>query len=93
MKYGIDDMKNENHIQIVVTKENCTLLIIISDNGPGFSDEILTCIKEKRNIIQNDRECLGIRNVMARLQLFYPDKVQFDIYNDDGAVVEIRVSV
>ena len=93
LKYGIDDMKNENHIQIVVTKEDSTLLIIISDNGPGFSDEVLTCIKEKRTIIQNDRECLGIRNVMARLQLFYPDKVQFGIYNDEGAVVEIRISI
>ena len=93
LKYGIDDMKNENHIQIVVTKEESILLIMISDNGPGFSDEVLTCIKEKRNIIQNDRECLGIRNVMARLQLFYPDKVQVDIYNDDGAVVEIHISV
>ena len=93
LKYGIDDMKNENHIQIVVTKEDSALLIMVSDNGPGFSDEVLTCIKEKRNIIQNDRECLGIRNVMARLQLFYPDKVQVDIYNDDGAVVEIHISV
>ena len=93
LKYGIDDMKNENHIQIVVTKEDSALLIMISDNGPGFSDEVLTCIKEKRNIIQNDRECLGIRNVMARLQLFYPGKVQFEIYNDDGAVVEIHISV
>lgn len=91
LKYGIDSKKQKNQVRICITKEGGQVQILISDNGAGFSKEVLDALEENRSIFQNQRECVGIRNVIARLRLFYGEQAKVECYNREGAVVKIRV--
>lgn len=91
LKYGIDLKKQRNQIKIRITREGSQAQILISDNGAGFSPRVLEDFAENRNILQNQRECVGIRNVVARLRLFYGEQARVECYNQEGAVVKIRV--
>ncbi|MCI8282632.1 MAG: hypothetical protein HFI76_13325 [Lachnospiraceae bacterium] len=64
---------------------------MISDNGAGFPKKVLDDLAKNRNILQNQRECVGICNVIARLRLFYENKARVECCNQEGAVVKIRV--
>lgn len=92
LKYGIDDKKLSSRIWIQITAEGEAAVITIADNGPGFPESVLAAFYEDRKIVQNDRECVGIRNVTARLRLFYGDNASVRLYNEmGGAAVNIRI--
>lgn len=92
LKYGIDDKKQSSRIRIGITAEGEAAQITIADNGPGFPEPVIAAFYEDRKIVQNDRECVGIRNVTARLRLFYGDHASVDLYNENGgAMVKIRI--
>lgn len=91
LKYGIDLKKQRNQIRIRITKEEGQAQILISDNGAGFPGQVLEDLTENRHILQNQRECVGIHNVIARLRLFYGEQAKVECYNREGAVVKIRV--
>ncbi len=91
IKYGIDMERQINTIAIQVTKTASMAQIIIRDCGPGFPLEVLDCIHQISPIIRDGRECVGIHNVFARLRLFYGDGVEMTAYNDNGAVVKIKI--
>ncbi len=91
LKYGIDLKKQRNCIKIRITKEDAQAQILISDNGAGFPPKVLEDLMENRSILQNQRECVGIRNVIARLRLFYGEQTKVECFNREGAVVKIRV--
>lgn len=62
--------------------------ITVSDNGRGYSEEWLQ--KLNSNTFEQEHEThIGIFNLKRRLQLMYGDKVEFMVWNSDGAVSEI----
>lgn len=92
LKYGIDEKKRSSRIQIRIAAEDDAAAITVLDNGPGFPESVLAAFFEDRKIMQNDRECVGIRNVTARLKLFYGDRASVRLYSEaDGARVRIRI--
>lgn len=90
-KYGMNRTTFRTDITIRVKKIPDGTWIEIRDKGPGFTDEILLQLKKKEPIIQKGRECIGMRNAIVRLGLFYDGKASFRAYNDNGAVVEIVI--
>ena len=87
-------LSNEKMCSIAVTasKERNSMIIMIRDTGKGFSKEILDAIHEYK-LTGIKRSCLGIGivNTVQRLKMLYHDNFQIFFFNDQGAVVEIRI--
>lgn len=67
------------------------LKVIIEDDGPGFSQDILAKIETGEKIVDNNGEHLGIWNIRRRLLLLYQGKSRLSIGNAQphGAHIEI----
>lgn len=65
------------------------LEITISDNGRGFSQEILEKLLNKESILYDNREHIGIENAIRRTNVIYRGKETISFYNDGGAHVKI----
>ncbi len=93
VKYAkLGNIMSELHITISIselnTEEGRYLDICITDNGAGYSDEILSELNEG---IRDDASGIGINNLMRRCRLLYEEKAQFVFYNDEGAVSEMII--
>lgn len=70
------------------------LYICVSDNGKGFSGEVLSALEKDLPISYDGRNHVGLKNIKRRLRLLYGNRGTMDIQNMDdgqGAFVEIRV--
>lgn len=68
--------------------------IIVTDNGSGYSKEILNEIDKKEN--WRDGYCVGIHNLIQRTNILYQSKAEFAFYNEEessGAISEIYIPV
>lgn len=93
IKYAADDEKIlVIHVKVSRISEN--LMIVISDNGDGFTQEFLDRYKNWENLGENIEQ-VGIQNVIHRLQLLYPNRFNICFHNLDsgGAVVEIQFPI
>lgn len=71
-----------------------TARIVISDSGPGFTDDVLDAVSEYRqNHTVSEEIGIGIRNAIDRLQLIYQEKarIRFSNRTPHGAEVEILI--
>ena len=53
------------------------LYICVSDNGKGFSAEVLEKIENNGEIYYNDRRHVGLQNIKKRLNLIYGEQAEF----------------
>ena len=72
-------------------QENNMVILEIRDNGDGYCPEVLEAIGHDDRISGESEENIGIRNVKERLNIIYGNKAAVRIYNDSGAVSEIKV--
>ncbi|KRF10012.1 hypothetical protein ASG89_00210 [Paenibacillus sp. Soil766] len=77
IQHGIGRIRKRGEIDIVVRREHTELLIIVSDNGPGISEERLDLIRGvlsnelDRQALQNENSGYGLYNVSERIRTFY----------------------
>lgn len=96
IKYGID-VKPPWFIRIEGAVSEGQWSIRITDNGTGFSEEMLRDWKDgndKRSIsIEAERKNggLGLRNIDERLHLLYGDHAIFEIYNEQSGGASVRI--
>jgi len=83
--------RNELHVSVNGFFENDRLVIIISDNGNGFSKDKLSEIRRMIINKNNNTNHQGIYNVYKRLYLVYEDKLEFDIQSNENGT-QIKVS-
>ncbi|MDO5425412.1 MAG: histidine kinase [Eubacteriales bacterium] len=70
-------------IRAVRQKEDPHMLEIeIRDDGEGYPERVLECLKKNRKILDEKGEHFGIRNVSQRLWLLYHDTAKITCYND-----------
>lgn len=97
IKYGFDFMDEPFHIDITIAPivNSNHFEIVISDNGSGFSEEILSMLQTGRYFTQQNDEHLGIRNVYHRMQIIYGRESKLEFYNqlDTGAVVRLVLPI
>ena len=85
------------HIWIRVHRavENLHMVEIeICDDGEGYPQRVLDCLKRNQKIFDKRGEHFGIRNVSQRLWLIYHDRAKLTCYNDEetgGACTKIYV--
>ena len=71
------------------------LYICVSDNGKGFSEEVLEKIENNGEIYYNDRRHVGLQNIKKRLNLIYGEQAEFHLSNMDenfGAISEVWIT-
>lgn len=79
------------HIRAEMTEDK-GFALTISDNGVGFTPEVLTKLQNKQPLQQEEKSSLGIMNVIHRLDLLYGERtsITFDNHPEgSGAIVTI----
>ncbi len=82
IKHGVDDRTDRAAIKIKIHKEGDQLVITVTDNGPGLTEDA-----------PSTETGVGLHNTRARLQQLYGDAHSFTLANapGGGAVAEIRL--
>ncbi|MGL5435662.1 MAG: sensor histidine kinase [Lachnospiraceae bacterium] len=84
------------HVGCCMGADGTHLQIEIWDSGNGYSDEILTCLREGRKIYDKQGEHYGINNVVNRIHLIYKGEGHVEFKNHDrtgGAYIIITLPV
>ena len=70
-----------------------SLMIRITDNGPGYSDDILETLNQPTAEFNFDSQHVGIQNLKYRCRLMYDGREHFRFYNvpQGGAATEITL--
>lgn len=93
IKHGLLD-GTSNCIVVTVNRVDDYMEIKISDSGEGFSENILNEINQfKEHNIEGENLGVGILNVIQRLDLYYKKQYQIKFWNENGAVVEMRLPI
>lgn len=80
-------------IKKVKTEDSDYIQICIKDNGPGFSEEILSKLNQKQSLITEDGHHIGITNTIERLNLLYPNdySIAFENNEEGGAKILLLI--
>lgn len=96
MKYGMSGKKaGFIHVEVIAV-DDFNILIRISDNGEGFSEDVLDSIREYMDQgIVSEELGVGIKNSIERLKIIYKEQARIRFYNQEtqGAVVEIQIEL
>lgn len=94
IKYGFDFMDHPFHIAIYIRLlEHERLEIVISDNGNGFSEEILEKLQTGGYLESQNGEHLGISNVQYRLKHIFGQQTQLEFDNAPDSGARIRIAL
>jgi sensor histidine kinase YesM len=91
IKYGLEEKLRDGFLCIIGSREGNNLIIKISDNGKGMSEETLS------EILNNSRDYekyhIGLNSVKRRLQILYGDEYGIDIEStlEEGTNVVLRM--
>ena len=80
-------------IKKVKTENSDYIQICIEDNGPGFSEEILSKLNQKQSLITEDRHHIGITNTIERLNLLYPNDYTITFENNEEGGAKILLLI
>ena len=70
IKYSTD-FSNDLMIVVSAKVEGDNIKIEIQDNGEGIEENILKKINQNEKIVKNDREHIGIKNIVDRMHMHY----------------------
>lgn len=105
-KHGYRNMAGTINIKVIGVINNTRWNLLLSDNGPGFDDQVLIRLRNEiayfKESYQNDNfevdgrgnGDIGIINTYRRLLLLFKQDLQFEITNleDGGALITISGS-
>lgn len=80
-------------IKKVKTEDSDYIQICIEDNGPGFSEEILSKLNQKQSLITEDGHHIGITNTIERLNLLYPNNYTITFENNEEGGAKILLLI
>lgn len=80
-------------IKKVKTENSDHIQICIEDNGPGFSEEILSKLNQKQSLITEDGHHIGITNTIERLNLLYPNDYTITFENNEEGGAKILLLI
>ncbi|VTR62029.1 Inner membrane protein ypdA [Actinobacillus pleuropneumoniae] len=92
IKYGFDFMDHPFHIAIHISLPiHDQLEIVISDNGSGFSREVLELLQSDGYMENQTGEHLGITNVQYRLRHIFGHMARLEFDNAPNSGARIRM--
>ena len=95
MKYGVKEIEKGTLRLVgrISRHASDVAVLVVRDNGKGYDQGILQAINNDNKIMEDSEKAIGIRNIKERLNIIYGSKATVKIYNDNGAVSEIRVPI
>lgn len=91
LKHGVHDMLRGGRVLTWIYPEKDRVVILVEDNGKGFSPEAIQWFYESRDNPKEDGH-IGLKNIYMRLKLFYGGDVEFSIESVPGRTM-IRISL
>ena len=95
VKHRAEDLPLEIEVKASVLKSGGEVYmdLAVSDNGPGFSEEVLREINGPFRDIYTEHH-VGLNNVKKRMSLIYGDQVMYAFFNTNpGCVSEILIPI
>lgn len=93
-KHGIQAIEGLGYVKIKTEVVSERLRVIVSDNGKGMDKERLQeVLYHMRSKEESGGSNIGIRNVYRRLELYYDDKVDFNLVSRIGEGTEVSFEI
>ncbi|WP_438446981.1 cache domain-containing sensor histidine kinase [Gorillibacterium sp. sgz5001074] len=98
VKYGAQH-QTDIRIAIRAAREGDRLRLEVADNGPGMPPELVRELQEElaaarlEEVLRTADRQIGLRNVLARCQLYYGPGFRFSIESEPGLGTRIRLEV
>ena len=92
IKYSTD-FSNDLMIVVSAKVEGDNIKIEIQDNGEGIEENILKKINQNEKIVKNDREHIGIKNIVDRMHMHYGEAASVKVTNRDSGGVSVVINV
>lgn len=87
-------MKKGSWINIKIRSKSRLLMMEVSDNGTGISEERFKELKDKMQHEKSEPgRSIGICNVHKRIQLFYGEKYGIDISSQEGEGTSVLIRI
>lgn len=84
---------DELNLSISAKKSESRIDITVEDNGKGIDNEILNKIQKNETIIKEDREHIGIKNVVDRVKMHYGNNAKVDVQNIKPQGVRVQLNL
>ena len=98
--HGFESQREDCVISITMIQENSRNVLTIMDNGKGMTEETLDCLTERLDRIvsgasdhEQDKDSIGLANVMKRLRIEYGLSFQYTMISADGKGTCISLSL
>jgi len=91
--HGIEKSKNEGLLEIIIKNEDGFVHIHVTDNGKGMDKNSLDNLLQDIQDEEYKGNSIGIKNVYARLKLFYKDEFNFNIESKSNEGTKILIKV
>lgn len=87
VKHGVRDIAGRAEISVTVESGNDYVHVSVIDNGTGIEEAVIDDILHSENRVYNsegneDNNGVGLKNVLARMRLFYGVDNVMNIYSD-----------
>lgn len=96
IKYGMEteqaDLKIQVRIRCRKMEYGDCLDVTISDNGPGYPEDVLLELNQG-GISQEQKFGIGVINLQHRMKIYYGENVNWYFYNAPGACSDLIVPV
>jgi two-component sensor histidine kinase len=84
IRHAIEPQETTGQIELRSLRDNGSLVLQVSDNGPGLTRETASA---------ETRERIGLNNTRERLRKLYGDAQQFELIGNAGGGVTARLSI
>ena len=90
IRYGMEEMTETCHIELLVRHEGDQVLIRVKNNGSVFEDHLLEKLKSREK--QPNSFGIGLMNIDQRIRLLFGDTYGLELNNeDDCATADIHI--
>lgn len=86
IKYSLDIPKSAVHIQVSIEADDDSLILTVTDDGPGISENRLQEIAQDRA-----EKSIGLGNIRNRLAIFYGKRGSLEIQSSPGEGTRVRI--
>lgn len=98
LTHGFNGQNELRRLAVTGCVQNDHLILIIRDNGTGFSEEMLQILRARIQDIEKSQTFLeasdghiGLVNTCLRLHYYSHGQMHVSIHNDNGAIITITM--
>ncbi len=96
IEHGIEEVNKQGKLFLSIIEKNNQCIVVLEDNGKGIDPEIVDHFKKNsdpQEEKQTDGNGIGLKNVYQRLQYYFGDQFEMNIYNTGGTSVIISFPI